>query len=94
MRCAQSDDGRAATASIATALATLVLAFATFASVRSSNRTAGAAEQSSRAGLWPITSTVPTPADDATSLVAQSDVERGATVMPSPGNMASASGPT
>jgi hypothetical protein len=53
----------AATASIATALATLVLAIATFASVRSANRTARAAEQSLRAGLWPILA--PSRPDDA-----------------------------
>lgn len=43
-----------ATASMATAGATLVLAVATFSSVRSANRTARAAEQSLLAGLWPI----------------------------------------
>lgn len=43
-----------ATASMTTAGATLVLAVATFASVRSANRTARAAEQSLLAGLWPI----------------------------------------
>jgi len=41
-------------ASIATAGATLVLAFATFASVRSANRAARVAEQSLLAGLWPV----------------------------------------
>ena len=39
---------------MATAGATLVLAVATFSSVRSANRTARAAEQSLLAGLWPI----------------------------------------
>lgn len=43
-----------ATASMTTAGATLVLAVATFSSVRSANRTARAAEQSLLAGLWPI----------------------------------------
>jgi hypothetical protein len=41
-------------ASMATALATLVLAFATFASVRSANRAARAAEQSLLTGLAPV----------------------------------------
>ena len=44
----------ASVASLATALGTLVLAVATFASVRSANRTAGAAEQSLAAGLRPL----------------------------------------
>jgi hypothetical protein len=43
-----------AVASIATAGATLVLAFATFASVRSANRAARAAERSLLAGLRPV----------------------------------------
>ena len=43
-----------AIASIATAAATLVLATATFAAVRSANRTARAAEQSLAAQLWPL----------------------------------------
>jgi hypothetical protein len=43
-----------ATASIATAAATLVLALATFASVRSANRAARAAEHSLLAGLVPL----------------------------------------
>ena len=43
-----------AIASVSTALATLVLAFATFFSVRSANRTARAAEQSLAAQLWPL----------------------------------------
>ena len=46
-----------AVASMATAGATLVLAVATFASVRSGNRTARAAEQSLLAGLAPVLST-------------------------------------
>ena len=41
----------ASVASLATAAGTLVLAVATFASVRSANRTARAAEQSLQAGL-------------------------------------------
>ena len=44
----------ASVASLATALGTLVLAVATFASVRSANRTARAAEQSLQAGLRPL----------------------------------------
>ena len=43
-----------AVSSIATAAATLVLAFATFASVRSANRAARAAERSLLAGLRPV----------------------------------------
>jgi hypothetical protein len=43
-----------AASSITTAGATLVLAVATFVSVRSANRIARAAEQSLLAGLWPI----------------------------------------
>jgi hypothetical protein len=43
-----------ATATVATAAATLVLAIATFLSVRSANRTARAAEQSLAAQLWPL----------------------------------------
>jgi hypothetical protein len=43
-----------AASSIATAAATLVLAFATFASVRSANRAARAAERSLLAGLRPV----------------------------------------
>jgi hypothetical protein len=43
-----------AIASVATAAATLVLATATFSSVRSANRTARAAEQSLAAQLWPL----------------------------------------
>lgn len=43
-----------AVSSIATAGATLVLAFATFASVRSANRAARAAERSLLAGLRPV----------------------------------------
>jgi hypothetical protein len=43
-----------AIASVGTAIATLVLAIATFSSVRSSNRTARAAEQSLAAQLWPL----------------------------------------
>jgi len=42
------------TSSLTRAGATLVLAVATFVSVRSANRIAGAAEQSLLAGLWPI----------------------------------------
>ena len=49
-------------ASLATAGGTLVLAFATFASVRSANRTARAAERSLQAGLRPLL--LPTRADD------------------------------
>ena len=49
-------------ASLATAAGTLVLAVATFASVRSANRTAQAAERSLQAGLRPLI--VPTRADD------------------------------
>jgi hypothetical protein len=45
---------RASLASLATAVGTLVLAVATFASVRSANRTARAAEQSLQAGLRPL----------------------------------------
>lgn len=48
--------------SIATAAATLVLAFATFASVRSANRTARAAERSLLLGLRPVL--MPSHADD------------------------------
>ncbi|HST17141.1 MAG TPA: hypothetical protein VLK36_05695 [Gaiellaceae bacterium] len=48
--------------SLATAAATLVLAFATFASVRSANRTARAAERSLLAGLRPVL--MPSHADD------------------------------
>jgi hypothetical protein len=44
----------ATVASLATALGTLVLAFATFSSVRSGNRTARAAEQSLQEGLRPL----------------------------------------
>jgi hypothetical protein len=44
----------ASVASLATAAGTLVLAVATFASVRSANRTARAAEQSLQAGLRPL----------------------------------------
>lgn len=44
----------ASIASLATAAGTLVLAVATFASVRSANRTARAAEQSLQAGLRPL----------------------------------------
>jgi hypothetical protein len=44
----------ASVASLATALGTLVLAVATFASVRSANRAARAAEQSLLAGLRPL----------------------------------------
>jgi hypothetical protein len=44
----------ASVASLATALGTLVLAVATFASVRSANRTALAAEQSVQADLRPL----------------------------------------
>lgn len=44
----------ASVASLATAVGTLVLAVATFASVRSANRTARAAEQSLQAGLRPL----------------------------------------
>ena len=44
----------ASVASLATALGTLVLAVATFAAVRSANRTARAAEQSLQAGLRPL----------------------------------------
>ena len=44
----------ASVASLATALGTLVLAAATFASVRSGNRTARAAEQSLQVGLRPL----------------------------------------
>ena len=44
----------ATVASLATALGTLVLAFATFAAVRSGNRTARAAERSLLAGLRPV----------------------------------------
>lgn len=44
----------ASVASLATAAGTLVLAMATFASVRSANRTARAAEQSLQAGLRPL----------------------------------------
>ena len=44
-------------ASFATAGATLVLAVATFASVRSGNRSARLAEQSLLAGLWPVLTT-------------------------------------
>ncbi len=43
-----------AIASVGTAAATLVLAIATFAAVRSANRTARAAEQSLAAQLWPL----------------------------------------
>jgi hypothetical protein len=43
-----------AASSIATAVATLVLAFATFASVRSANRAARATETSLLAGLRPV----------------------------------------
>jgi hypothetical protein len=43
-----------AIAAVATAAATLVLAIATFAAVRSANRTARAAEQSLAAELWPL----------------------------------------
>jgi hypothetical protein len=43
-------------ASLATALGTLVLAFATFAAVRSANRAARAAERSLLAGLRPLLS--------------------------------------
>ncbi len=43
-----------ALASVATAGATLVLAIATFLSVRTGNRTAAAAEQSLNAQLWPL----------------------------------------
>jgi hypothetical protein len=43
-----------ALASVATAAATLVLAIATFLSVRTGNRTAAAAEQSLNAQLWPL----------------------------------------
>jgi hypothetical protein len=46
--------GWVAVSSIATAGATLVLAFATFASVRSANRAARAAERSLLAGLRPV----------------------------------------
>jgi hypothetical protein len=46
-----------AIASVSTAAATLVLAFATFAAVRSANRTARAAEQSLAAQLWPLLAT-------------------------------------
>ncbi len=48
--------------SIATATATFVLALATFASVRSSNRTARAAERSLLLGLRPVL--MPSHADD------------------------------
>jgi len=44
----------ASVASLATAAGTLVLAVATFASVRSANRAARAAEQSLLAGLRPL----------------------------------------
>jgi hypothetical protein len=44
----------ASVASLATALGTLVLAVATFASVRSANRAARAAEQSLMVGLRPL----------------------------------------
>jgi hypothetical protein len=44
----------ASVASLATAFGTLVLAVATFASVRSANRAARAAEQSLLAGLRPL----------------------------------------
>lgn len=44
----------ASVASLATAAGTLVLAVATFAAVRSANRTARAAEQSLQAGLRPL----------------------------------------
>jgi hypothetical protein len=43
-----------ATATVATAAATLVLAIATFGAVRSANRAASAAEQSLAAQLWPL----------------------------------------
>ena len=52
---------------IATAGATLVLAFATFASVRSANRTARAAERSLLAGLRPVL--LPSRSDDASQKV-------------------------
>ena len=44
----------ASVASLATAAGTLVLAVATFAAVRSANRTARAAERSLQAGLRPL----------------------------------------
>jgi hypothetical protein len=43
-----------AVASVSTAVATLVLAIATFSSVRSAHRTARAAEQSLASQLWPL----------------------------------------
>jgi hypothetical protein len=51
-----------AIASVGTAVATLVLAIATFSSVRSANRTARAAERSLAAQLWPLLA--PTRPDD------------------------------
>jgi hypothetical protein len=46
-----------AVASIATAIATLVLALVTYASVRSASRTARIAEESLAAQLWPLLAT-------------------------------------
>jgi hypothetical protein len=57
--------------SLATAGATLVLAFATFASVRSANRTARAAERSLLAGLRPVL--MPSRPDDPPQRVGFSD---------------------
>jgi hypothetical protein len=60
-----------AVASIATAGATLVLAFATFASVRSANRAARAAERSLLAGLRPVL--IPSRPEDPPQKVGFSD---------------------
>ena len=60
-----------ALSSIVTAAATLVLAFATFASVRSENRAARVAETSLLAGLRPLL--MPTRPDDAAVKVGFSD---------------------
>jgi hypothetical protein len=57
--------------SLATAGATLVLAFATFASVKSANRTARAAERSLLAGLRPVL--MPSRPDDPVQRVGFSD---------------------
>jgi len=63
-----------AIASISTAVATLVLAIATFLSVRSGNRTARAAEQSLAAQLWPLLATAK-PSDPEQKVLFQDDVK-------------------
>ncbi len=50
----QADTDWATVASFATALGTLVLAFATFVAIRSSNRSAGIAERSFEVNLRPV----------------------------------------